>query len=207
VERLSLFAACLLAGCTAASQAPNMVALTQPADVDAFQVVTSRFSLTAIGNLQGTPEPIDPTVMGLQLDVRTGDHPRIAAFDVPLGDLDVSAAAFPPHGLKLRKLDLHIDRPADLTVMHAQDDAIELQATTPLTLSWALALDDGSTWTLGPMRTQPIQLDVTVLRDPAGYAATVSARCDGDCWTLDGIGTLRDAQLELQAQAEVTPGH
>jgi hypothetical protein len=117
----------------------------------------------------------------------------------------VPASALPPNGLKLRDVVLHVEKPVAATVVHAQDEALDLSVLAPLTLSWRMLLDDGSTWALGPARTEPIQIDLHVLRSDSGYLATVDARCDGECWSLNGIATLRDARVYLEAQASVRP--
>jgi hypothetical protein len=33
----------------------------------------------------------------------------------------------------------------------------------------------------------------------------VYARCDGDCWTIDGLARIADGQLHLVASADIKP--
>jgi hypothetical protein len=91
-------------------------------------------------------------------------------------------------------------------VLHAQADAVELEARAPLRLDWSLVLEDGSLYRLGPARTEPVKLEVQLVRDDRGVvSANVQARCEGTCWQLDGIASLSDGNIDLFADATVNP--
>jgi hypothetical protein len=126
---------------------------------------------------------------------------------LPLGDVDVPAAALPPSGLALRDLVLSAG-PARAELVHAEADALELRATVPLTLSWSLRLDDGTLYRLGDVATTPLVVDVQIARaagqSTATAQATVRAACDGTCWALDGVARLSDGAVYLAVAAEVT---
>ena len=133
----------------------------------------------------------------------TADRALIDALTVPLGDVTIPAAALPPHGLILRNL--VVKAPATRAeILHAQDDALELRATVPLSLDWALQLDDGSLYPLGTVHTEPLELDIDVVRAGGQTTATVQAACGGTCWSVDGVATLSNGSMYLEADAEVT---
>jgi hypothetical protein len=195
----------LLTGCQAGPQSAPHPSLAEPAAVKSVGLVHSRFSATATGGLMSTPTPVDLQVEGIDLQIQTGDKPALVSLDLPVDDMNVSAMAMPPNGLQLRNISLHIPAPATAKVVHADADSVEIKAHTPLFLSWRMVLDDGSTWALGPTRTEALDLDVSVVRTADGYTLSLDAQCPGECWTLDGIAALRDAQLNLAADVEVTP--
>jgi hypothetical protein len=177
----------------------------QPAAVRSMGLVHSRFSATATGGLMSTPTPVELQVQGIDLSLQTGDKPQLVSLDLPVDDMNVSAMAMPPNGLQLRQISLHIQQPVPAKVVSVTDDSVEITAHAPLYLRWRMVLDDGSTWALGPSRTEALDLDVSVVRSGDGYTATLDARCPGECWTLDGIAALRDGQLDLAADVDVTP--
>lgn len=186
---------------TAAGQVPLDSPVTVVADGSA---PTSSMQLEASGGVSPEPRQISFTIEGIQLLVQTGEHPRLAELELPLGDLDVPASVLPPSGLKLRGLALQLPGPVDAQVLHEQPDALELEARTPLQLSWSLVLENGTLYPLGPSRTEPLLVDVDVVRKGASTIATVSARCDGTCWSLPGIAELKDGALYVEAPADVS---
>jgi len=133
----------------------------------------------------------------------TGNHAQLDAMRLPLGDIMVSAEALPPKGLLLRNLVLEAG-PARAQIEHAQDDALEVRATLPLSLDWSVQLDDGSLYPLGAMRTEPLNLAVQVVRAGGKTTATLQAGCAGTCWSVDGVAKLSNAALYLEADADVT---
>src|SRR5206468_10994728 len=105
--------------------------------------------------------------------------------ELPLGDVDISANALPPAGLKLRGLSLGIDGAADATAEYASDDVLELHASAPLRLAWSVVLADGSVHALGPAVTGPLAFDIEVERKGAAVSTRLYARCPETCWTVD----------------------
>jgi hypothetical protein len=125
---------------------------------------------------------------------------------LPLGDADIPASVIGPRGLKLRNMRLGITDAVAAEVVHMQPDALELHANAPLELDWSLLLADGTLYKLGPARTQPVDLDLAVVRTGDGnVTATVTAHCPGDCWSIDGVADLRDGTLYVESAAVVTP--
>jgi hypothetical protein len=151
------------------------------------------------------PSDVSMTVAQPLLKVHTtGDRAAIDAVSLPLGDVMISAEALPPKGLVLRNLVLKAG-PARAEVMHAQDSALELRAQVPLALDWSVQLDDGSLYPLGTVRTDPVYVDVQVVRSADGNAiATMQAACLGTCWAVDGVAKLSDGAVYLQGNAQVT---
>jgi hypothetical protein len=133
----------------------------------------------------------------------TGARAELDSLSLPLGDVDVPATALPPHGLQLRNLVLTAG-PERVAIMHAEDDAIELQAEVPLQLDWSAVLEDGTLYRLGAVPTDPVALDVHVFRAAGKTTATVHASCAGTCWAIDGVARLSDGALDVEADAEVT---
>ena len=84
-------------------------------------------------------------------------------------------------------------------------DFVELHATAPLRLAWSVVLQDGSIYALGPAVTQPMAFDVELERHGNDVTARVYAKCDGDCWSLDGVAHISDGQLHLVAPATIKP--
>jgi hypothetical protein len=89
-------------------------------------------------------------------------------------------------------------------IMYAQADALELRANLPLSLDWSMQLDDGTLYPLGTVHTEPLNLDITVVRTNGVTTATVQAACLGTCWAVDGVAKLSDGTVYLEAGAEVT---
>jgi hypothetical protein len=203
LKRISLLGVILLVGCSATPNPEFVPSLDQADTIHAVQLLHSDFAVTASGGLMQSPQSIALAVKDLELDLRTGDHPQLLALSIPIGDVQVSAQAFPPSGLELRDVTLLIEGPVDVGVVHAQADALEVSARVPLTLSWGMMLDDGTVWKLGPTRTDPVAVDVQVFKDGGSFTATVDAQCAGRCWSLDGVADLSDGKLDVQAAAEV----
>jgi hypothetical protein len=145
------------------------------------------------------------TPTDLRLVLRTGKHGEITGLEMPLGDEDVSANSLPPNGLKLRDLQLGLDEMATLTTDYASDDYLELHATAPLRLAWSMELSDGTVHALGPAVTTPLAFDVEVERDGSDLTARLYAKCDGECWSIDGIARISDGQVHLIAPATIKP--
>jgi hypothetical protein len=173
--------------------------------VHASQLQQSTFQLMAAGGQTQNPVPITFTVQSVSLTARTGDRPELTSLDLDIGDVDVPASALPPSGLQLRDVALHVEDPTRADVIDVQEDALELGVHTPLTLSWSLVLDDGSLWKLGPASTEALDLHLTILRDATGFTTTVNTICSGECWSVQGVASLRDAQLYVEAAADVRP--
>jgi hypothetical protein len=195
-----------LVGCGAApGAAAGPVALDAPVTVVADgQAPTSSMQLQASGGFEQQPQQISLKIKKIQLLAQTGAHPRLDELELPLGDLDVPASALPPSGLKLRDLTLRLPAGVEAQVVHEQADALELEVKTPLELDWSLALDNGSLYPLGPARTEPLRLDLDVVRGESGTVVTVSAHCDGTCWSLPGLAQLENGSLYVEAPADVT---
>jgi hypothetical protein len=200
-----IFSSLLIVGCNAAPSAPAAVSLAQADQVSAAGIEQATFQVTAQRDSAQELKPTTFDIHGLTLALQTGDRPELTTLELDLGEMDVPARVLPPNGLKLRDVKLEVDTATAAVVVHAQDDALELRIHTPLTLRWQMVLADGSTWALGPSRTEPIDVDVAVVRDAAGYTATLNASCTGECWSLDGIGSLRDASISVEATADVHP--
>jgi hypothetical protein len=168
--------------------------------------VGSQVQVKAAGGLASQPIRITVPLAGLSLRLRTGERPSLQQLTIALEDLQIPADVLPPRGLGLRELQLSIDEPTRATILHAQDDAIELQASAPLRLDWSMVLEDGSLYRLGPAFTEPVKLEVQVVRSADGAVSTIlQARCEGTCWTLDGIAQLSDGTIDLVADATVNP--
>lgn len=191
----------LAAGCSASS--PSPVSLAQATRVTSAGLLHGRVESIAQGGLQQMPTPVELPVQGLDLVLKTGPRAELTSLTLPIGDVNVPASALPPRGLQLRDVMLHTDAAIAAQVVHADTDSAELVAHAPLTLAWRMLLDDGRSWALGPSRTAPLDLDLVVVRTATGYATTVTARCPGECWSLDGIASLRDGVVELVADADV----
>lgn len=196
-----------LMGCADLTQAPpELASLTSPAVLVASHAdQASRVAVVASGGYSSTPSDLSLPIGDFSLRLRTGERAQIEQLDVPLGDIAVSADTLPPNGLELRDLRLRLAQPVRAEVVHAQPDALELRAVAPLELGWSLVLSDGSLYPLGRVRTAPLALDVTVVRTAAGTHTTLTAHCPGICWSLDGIASLRDGDVYLEAAANVTP--
>jgi hypothetical protein len=196
-------ASCSWLGCAAvrpaeeaAPIAPGSLApsgsLAAPVQIAAGRVSDSRVDFTIAGGFDSA-RPVALTIAQPTLKLHTTtDGAELDALALPLGDIDVPAAALPPTGLQLRDLTLTAD-PTRAEVVHAADDALELRATVPLTLHWSLVLADGSLYPLGPVPTAPLVLDVQIARSQGQAAtATVQASCAGTCWAVDGVARLSD---------------
>ncbi|MGZ3407099.1 MAG: hypothetical protein ACXVAN_11690 [Polyangia bacterium] len=133
----------------------------------------------------------------------SGTRAVLDAIELPLGDVMISAEALPPKGLILRNLIVRAPS-THAQVMHAQEDALEVRVNLPLSLDWAMQLDDGSLYQLGTVQTAPLNLDIAVVRADGQTTATVQAACLGTCWAVDGVAKLSDGTVYLETGAEVT---
>jgi hypothetical protein len=172
-------------------------------DVQTGAPVMSKVSFTVAGGFaQATPVSMTIAQPLVKLHVRD-DKAELDGVTLPLGDVTIPASALPPKGLILRNL--VVKAPATKAeIMHAQDDALELRATVPLSLDWSMQLDDGSLYPLGTVHTEPVNVDVQVVRSGGSVIATVQAACLGTCWAVDGVAKLSDGALYVESDAEVT---
>jgi len=193
----------LLVGC----QRPQTqyASLKEPVAVRSLGLLDCQIDLTATGGANSTPTPLQLRAQGVDLELKTGDKPQLMAMTLPVGDVDVSPQLMPPNGIKLRQISLSVAQPVAAHVVRATDNAVEITVHTPLTLHWRMVLDDGTTWALGPTRTEALDLDVRVVRAGDVYSAVVDASCPGECFVLDGVTALRNGQLDLAADVDVTP--
>jgi hypothetical protein len=181
VKRLILLGCVgVLAGCAEGHPAAND-SLALPVEVQTGAASDSQVTFT-IGGGFAQPSPV--TMRAAHQPVlklhTTADRAEVDALSMPLGDVTVPAAAFPPSGLVLRNLVLKAG-PAKATILQAQDDALDLRATLPLELDWSVQLQDGSLYALGPVHTAPVDVDLHVFREGGRTTAIVQAACAGTC--------------------------
>jgi hypothetical protein len=199
----------ILLGCIAATAGcaeghpATMDSLAQPVDVATGAVAASDVRFTIAGGFAAAT-PVAMMVEQPMVKLHTtADRAWLDAITLPLGDVNIPASALPPKGLVLRKL--VVSAPAThAEIMHAQNDALELRVTEPLALDWSMQLDDGSLYPLGTVHTAPINLDINVVRANGAITATVQAACVGTCWAVDGVASLSNGSLYLEAAADVT---
>lgn len=189
-------------GCAEGHPAAND-SLAQPVAVETGVVTNADVSFTIEGGFAAATKvamSIDRPTVKLHT---SGDHAVLDEVALPLGDVHISAEALPPKGLVLRNLVVKAPA-AKAEIMHAQADALEVRVTEPLSLDWSLQLDDGSLYPLGTVHTSPINLDINVVRAGGQTLATVQAACLGTCWAVDGVATLSNGSVYLEADADVT---
>jgi hypothetical protein len=206
MQRIALLI--LFAGCAAQSASTELAppSLAQPVEIVVSQpAAASAVSFDVASWKQDSQTHLDLTPVDLRLVVRTGHFGEITGMEVPLADQDISAQALPPSGLKLRNLQLGLDGDVKVTTMAASDDYLALHAEAPLRLAWSTILADGSVYALGPAVTAPLAFDVQLQRESGLVTATIDARCDGDCWTIDGLARISNGQLHLVAAADLKP--
>jgi hypothetical protein len=207
MQRLLLVA--IVAGCTHQEPAPPAFmepSLMQPLQVTATHpAAETSVSFDISSWQQGSTAHLALSPTDLRLVVRTGGHGEITGLELPLADQDISAQAMPPSGLKLRNLQLGLDGTVPVETRYSSDDYLELHADAALRLAWSVVLSDGSIYALGPAVTSPLSFDVQLERSDTDVTARVYARCDGDCWTLDGVARIANGQLHLVASADVKP--
>lgn len=202
-----IFLGCIAvaAGCAEGHPAADD-SLAQPVDVTTGAVTNSDVSFTIAGGF-AQPRAVTMQVAAPVLQLHTtADRAELDSLSMPLGDVDVPASAFPPNGIHLRNLTLKV-APAKAAILDAQDNALDLRAKLPLELDWSVQLDDGSLYALGPVHTDPVNVDIHVFRDGAQATAVVQAACLGTCWSVDGVATLSDGAVYLEAAADVTPAN
>jgi hypothetical protein len=199
-----IFLGCMtvLAGCGDGHSASSS-SLSQPLSVRTSTIDDSRVTFTIQGGYS-QPTAITMTSPQALLSLHTtAGRAELDALTLPLGDVTISPDAMPPNGLILRNMVLRADA-SRADVLHAQDDALELRAMVPLTLDWSMQLQDGSLYRLGPAHTAPLSVAVQIKREGARTIATLQAGCAGVCWAIDGVATLSDGVVYLDADAEVT---
>lgn len=174
-----------------------------PVAVQTGAVTDSSVRFTVEGGFAAATE-VTMAVARPLVRLHTGaNRATLDAIELPLGDVTISADALPPKGLILRHL--VVKAPATrAAIVHAQDDALELRATVPLSLDWSMQLDNGSLYPLGTVHTEPLTVDVTVVRANGQTTATVEAACLGTCFAVDGVARLSNGVVYLEADAEVT---
>ena len=199
-----IFLGCIaaMAGC-AEGHPSSADSLDHPIQVETGAVADSSVSFTIQGGFASASQVAMRVQQPLVKLHTTADRAWLDAVELPLGDVTISAEALPPKGLILRNL--VVKAPAThALIMHEQADALELRATLPLSLDWSMQLDDGSLYKLGTVHTAPINVDINVVRANGRTTATVQAACLGTCWAVDGVATLSDGAVYLEAGAEVT---
>jgi hypothetical protein len=158
----------------------------------------AKLGVTADGGFAPAPARLSLPIEGVTLRLLTGARPSLSELTLPIGDVDISPAVFPPNGIGLHDVTLRLAGPARAEVVHAQAEALELDVRTPLALDWSMALIDGGLHPLGPVVTAPLDLRLKLVRDPSGEVlASVEARCAGTCWSLGGVGQLSDGDLRV----------
>ena len=193
---------CMVAGCSGAQPATND-SLARPVAVETGAVSHSNVTFMIEGGF-ATASQVAITVQAPLVKLHTtGDRAYLDAVTLPLGDVTISAQALPPKGLVLRNLIVKAPE-THAEIMRAQNDALEVRANVPLSLDWSVQLDDGSLYPLGTVRTTPLDLDIDVERSGGLTTATVQAACLGTCWSVDGVATLSNGSLAVDAAADVT---
>ena len=191
------------AGCSDAHVAGVSNSLAQPVSVATGTVAASDVSFTIQGGFSGATQ-VAMTVNEPIVKLHTTDgRATLDAIKLPLGDVDISADALPPNGLKLRNLVVSAPE-TRATIMYDAADALEVRATLPLALDWSVVLDDGTLYPLGTVHTSPLDVDIMVSRADGATTATVQAACSGTCWSVDGVATLSNGAVYLEAAADVT---
>ena len=192
------------AGCSDAHVAGTSASsLAQPVAVATGPVAASNVSFTIQGGFASATQ-IAMTVSQPIVKLHTEDgRATLDAIRLPLGDVNVSAQALPPNGLALKNLVVSAPQ-TRAEIMHDEADALEVRAMLPLALDWSVVLDNGTIYPLGTVHTNPIAVDITVSRVGATTTATVQATCVGTCWSVDGVATLSDGAVYLEAAADVT---
>jgi hypothetical protein len=203
VKRLFFFG-CIaaLAGCSEGHPSAAADSLDRPVQVETGSVTESDVSFTIQGGFASATQVAMTVNKPLVKLHTTADYAWLDAVELPLGDVTISADALPPKGLVLRNL--VVSAPAThATVLHEQADALELRVKLPLSLDWSMQLDDGSLYKLGTVHTAPINVDINVVRANGQMTATLQAACLGTCWAVDGVATLSDGSVYLEAGADV----
>jgi hypothetical protein len=191
-----------VAGCSEGHPAASD-SLATPVEVQTGAVADSQVTFTIEGGF-ASATPVSMTVARPVVQLHTvGDHAVLDAVELPLGDVTVSAEALPPKGLILRNLIVRASA-THAQILHAQADALEVRAKLPLSLDWSMQLDDGSLYQLGTVHTEPLNVDIAVVRAGGVTTATVQAACLGTCWAVDGVAKLSNGTVYLEAGAEVT---
>jgi len=195
---------CIAAAAGCAEGHPQATdSLAAPVQVETGAVAASTVSFTIEGGFANASQvamTVDQPLVRLHT---TGSSAMLDAVQLPLGDVTIPASALPPKGLILRHL--VVKAPATRAeIMHVQDDALELRATLPLSLDWAMQLDDGSLYPLGTVHTEPVNVDINVVRANGRATATVQAACVGTCFAVEGVAKLSNGAIYLETDADVT---
>jgi len=195
---------CIAAAAGCAEGHPQATdSLAAPVQVETGAVAASTVSFTIEGGFANASQvamTVDQPLVRLHT---TGSSAMLDAVQLTLGDVTIPASALPPKGLILRHL--VVKAPATRAeIMHVQDDALELRATLPLSLDWAMQLDDGSLYPLGTVHTEPVNVDINVVRANGRATATVQAACVGTCFAVEGVAKLSNGAIYLETDADVT---
>jgi hypothetical protein len=131
---------------------------------------------------------------------------RLLQLVMQLGDVDISGQVMPPNGLSLRDLRLDMTRaPAKMTITESDDDELSMTALVPLQLDWKLRLPDGSDYSLGPVATEPLSLQVTANRVAGALHMELHASCPGECWSLPYLASVTGLSASAGATARLAP--
>lgn len=172
---------------------------------DSFVVGASRAATTPESRLVvsvggSRPATVEVPVSMLTARVKWGPiDGELEALVIPLGDVDVSAARFPPNGLQLREVTLDLPVTAHGTGQKLSDDSMKLDVVAPLRLMMGLGLDNGGTYDLGPTQTAPVHIHIEAGPTSVG----VKASCSGVCWKVGGVAEMSDAVADIISPAEI----
>lgn len=175
-------------------------------DAEGSLVIEAAHGVAALeGRLVVTVSGTPPTLVEVpvaELTTRVKWGPidgTLESLVIPLGDIDVSPARFPPNGLQLKEVTLQLPATAHGSGQRTSDVSMKLDVVTPLRLTMGLGLEGGGTYDLGPTTTAPVHIHV----EADSTSVRVKADCRGVCWKIGGIAEMSDAMADVSSSAQV----
>lgn len=140
-------------------------------------------------------------MLGGALELRVDSDGSLAMADVeiPLDDVVIGPEVLPPHGLHLTgvRLSSSVEIEGETSWSFDEREAFA-EATTTLTLDWAVVTREGRVVPLGSQEVGPIEIDAHVFFEDGRLAAEVNGAAHGPIWSWLGLVTLADPSFRLR---------
>lgn len=200
----------LLAACNDSPSVTETPSLMTPLTITSTgEMSKSSVSVHVENYLFGQVDDVRIPLHGITFSARLGTETfAIDQLTLELGDIDISPAAMPPAGLRLRQVALAL-LPPDGGASFAgnmfghKETRVDVAATLPFQIQWKLELADGTLFDLGPGVMAPLDFIFSITppttASDADAKLTLVATCEGACWEMPKTLGFENAAITVEA--------